>query len=512
MTGRAQGVWAGSVAALTLLLLASMLAVAVPLGLVASQIEAERQAGVALAFSELLSSALLAQGPEGTRAGLQRAPELLASLQSTSLELDELYVVDASGGTLASVAGAAPPAGDDALRAALERREQTVARVGPRWFPEAVVVTSPLGAGPVGALRVRLPVQGHGLSGLGLGAALVIPTLGLLPVVFFTGWVWLRRTLVRPIQALRDGTRRIAQGQFGHQLQVRAPAELEELRDDLNALSVSLERYRARTRRQVARLKRANAELARAQDALIRSEKLAGLGRLAAGLAHEVGNPLSAVLGFQELLAEGLEDPRLREPELERELVTRSRRELERIHRTLRQLLDYARAGPGVAEDVPPAAALEGAIATVRAVPAVRGLTVGAEAEPELPPVRIERDKLHQVLVNLLLNAADALAETRTVGGTLPGTVRLVARAVPESGRRKVEIRCEDTGPGFSAAALAHAFEPFFTSKAEGKGTGLGLATCQQVVEAAGGSIKLENRPEGGATVRIELPAAEDRA
>lgn len=487
--------WAESAGALTLLLVASMVVSTVPLGLVAAQVEAERQVGLALALSEVLSSGLATEGAAG-------AAELVAGLGPTSIELDELYVVDATGALLASAAGGAPAVPDAALRAALDRREQTVAREGPRWLPRAVVVTSPAGSAesPL-ALRLRLPVQGRLLSGLSLGAALVIPTLGLLPMVFFSGWIWLRRNLVRPIQALSDGTRRIARGQFGYQLQLEAPAELEELRDDLNALSRSLQRYRRRTRRQVTRLRRANEEIARAQDALVRSERLAGVGRIAAGLAHEVGNPLTAVIGFQELLAEGMEDPGLREPAVERELVDRSRRELERIHRTLRQLLDYARPGPGIAEDVEIAPVLEEVVGTVRAVPSARGLRLVVDAAPGLPPVRIERDKLHQVLINLLLNAADAVSGASLGAG---GEVRLVARRAEVQGM--VEIRCEDSGPGFSAEALGHAFEPFYTTKPLGQGTGLGLAMCQQVVEAAGGRISAENRPEGGACLRVLLP------
>ncbi len=477
----------------------------VPLGLIAAQVEAERQLGVALSYSELISSAVT-HGEPG-----ELDVSLLVGLQPTSLELDELYLLDASGAVLAAVEGSPPKGLDPALVAALERREQTAARIGPRWLPTAVVVTSPVGGEgtPPAALRVRLPVQGRLLSGLSLGAALFVPTLGLLPVLFFSGWVWLRRNLVRPIQALRDGTRRIARGQFGYQLQIGAPAELEELRDDLNGLSRSLRGYRRRTRRQVARLKRANAEIARAQDALVRSEKLAGVGRIAAGLAHEIGNPLTAVIGFQDLLVESMDDPGPRELAFERDLVARSRRELDRIHRILRQLLDYARPGSGMSEDVDVGAALRDAVATVRAVPAIRALDVRVEAPDALPSVRLEREKLHQVLVNLLLNAADATVETRTVGGSLRGEVRLIAGVIGEGEARQVEIRCEDSGPGFGPEAMKHAFEPFFTTKAMGKGTGLGLAMCQQVIEGAGGQISAENLEGGGACLRLRLPCAE---
>ena len=111
--------------------------------------------------------------------------------------------------------------------------------------------------------------------------------------------------------------------------------------------------------------------------------------------------------------------------------------------------------------------------------------------------VRVERDKLHQVLVNLLLNAVDALP------ADAQREVRLGARA--EAGG--VLIGCEDTGTGFSDEALRRAFEPFYSTKAVGKGTGLGLATCLHLVEAAGGWVRAENRAEGGARVLVWLPA-----
>lgn len=488
--------WAESAGALTLLLLVTLVVSTLPLGLVAAQLETERQINLAMSLTEIVTAASSAGPAQRTGAAV------LSALQATSLDVDELYLVDQTGGLVASVAGAPPGVPDQELRAALDERAQSVRRVGARWFPSAVVLTSPVDLGGTpGALRVRVPVQRRQLSWVGLLSVLVIPAVALLSIVFFSAWVWLRRNLVRPIEALRDAPRRIAQGQFGAGPSLDAPAELLDLRDDLDALSRSLRRYRRRTRRQVARLRSANADLARAQDALVRSEKLAGLGRIAAGLAHEVGNPLTAVIGFQDLLAEELDAPGR---EAQADLVRRSRRELERIHRTLRRLLDYARPGPGLVEDLPLRAALEDAVASVRAVPAVRGLRVEVEAPTDLPRVRFERDKLHQVLVNLLLNAADAIAETRTVGGSLPGRVVLRAARVGD----EVEVRCEDSGPGFSAGALGQAFEPFFTTKALGAGTGLGLAMCQHMVEAAGGQIAAENLPEGGACVRFTLPMA----
>ena len=216
-----------------------------------------------------------------------------------------------------------------------------------------------------------------------------------------------------------------------------------------------------------------------------------GVGRMAAGLAHEVGNPLSAVLGYVDLLEAGVDDPVSAE-----DMLKRSRLELNRIHRIIQSLLGYARAGSGELEVVNIDEIIADALETVRHQPVFHAVDLVSDVEPTTPDVWIESDKLHQVLVNLLLNSATA---------TPSGAVRLIAQPSPEGG---AEIRCEDNGPGFDPVALERAFEPFFTTKDVGEGTGLGLATCQQVIEGAGGSIEMYNLVEKGACVRIRLPSS----
>jgi C4-dicarboxylate-specific signal transduction histidine kinase len=295
------------------------------------------------------------------------------------------------------------------------------------------------------------------------------------------------------VERLTEGTHRIAAGEFGHMVKVDAARELQELSGALNTVSASLLAYRQRTREQVERLEQANAELRQAQEALVRSEKLAGLGRLAAGLAHEIGNPLAAVLGYMELLEQGLGDP-----ELERDMVRRAQQELGRIHGILRQLLDYARPGTGRAEEIEVGVALEEAARTVRPQRSFREVELRIHAQEGLPRLLLERDKLHQVLVNLLVNAGHAVA------GRPGAAVEL--RACREGERLRID--CLDNGHGFDPVALDRAFEPFFTTKDVGQGTGLGLATCQRVVEAAGGQVGLANQPQGGAMVSLWLPPA----
>jgi C4-dicarboxylate-specific signal transduction histidine kinase len=226
---------------------------------------------------------------------------------------------------------------------------------------------------------------------------------------------------------------------------------------------------------------------------LVRSERLASVGRLAAGLAHELGNPLAAVLGYVELLGTGLNDPAL-----EADLLRRSQLELQRIHRLLRGLLDHAHPGKEEVLLLDPTAAIEEAISRLAPQSVLQGVEMSVEFLSHRP-VRIVPEKLQQVLVNLSLNAVDAMA-----GVEVP-----VIHWQVEAARGGTEIRCIDQGTGFSDVARDQAFEPFFTTKDVGEGTGLGLFTCMQLIEAAGGSISVSNRADAGAIVTIWLPETE---
>lgn len=334
---------------------------------------------------------------------------------------------------------------------------------------------------PVAALAVRVPLAEASSPAWAVVAIHAVVAGGII-VVF--GLVLFRRSLLRPLDALREGTRRIAGGEAGVRVSEDAPAEIAELARGFNAMSVALTSYRGRTAEQLARLEAANAQLQAAQEALVRSEKLASVGRLAAGLAHELGNPLAAVRGYVELLAA---DP----PAGQEEVVRRCQIEAERMHALLRNLLDFARVEAREVAEVDVPELLREASRTVGPQAAFRGIRVESFADPGLT-VRGETAKLHQVLVNLLLNAADAGART----------IRLDATAEPDG----VAIRCADDGGGIAPGDLPRLFEPFFTTRAPGKGTGLGLAIAHRVVEQHGGRIAVHSEPGQGAVFTLHFP------
>lgn len=478
--------------ALALLTLATILLNAGVFWLLLKKTEEQRRTDFALSLSAALTSQLEVETVRQN--GASGYKKVLAAYQGSGLEADELYVVDPSMTVLAGTVGDAPRTPDAGLRAALYGKEQHTSVDGLLWGRRWVVVTTPVAPrGKVAAaLRVRMPLHLPLLPGGPAGFVLAYTVFSGSAIALF-GFSLFRRRLILPIRRLQEGTRQIADGGFGSRVQVDASREIQDLSEALNAMSESLAGYRSRSEEQVERLRAANADLRAAQEALVRSERLAGVGRLAAGLAHEVGNPLAAVLGYLELMDGGLDDP-----ELEADLVRRSQKELGRIHAIIRQLLDYSRTGAGQVEAVALGEAADEAVATVLPQPAFRGVAVTVDTGDAGPVVRVERDKLHQVLVNLLLNAGDALA------GVAEPTILVIVDTVGDEAR----LRCLDSGSGFDPVALDRAFEPFFTTREVGRGTGLGLATALQVVEQAGGRMWVANRPEGGGEVGLALPQA----
>ena len=348
-----------------------------------------------------------------------------------------------------------------------------------------VRVVAPVGSGrPVGVVTLRYPLSRVERPAWGVVAAHALFSAG---VIGLFGWVLLRRNVLEPLRKIADATARMAAGDFAAPVPTDAPTELAQIAAALATMGGALQGYQARTEEQLARLEAANRELRLAQDALVRTEKLAGVGRLAAGLAHELGNPLAAVRGYVELLVASPDAPE------NRELLRRAQLDVERMHRLLRNLLDYARGDEESVGAVDVEELVAEAARTVQHQVVFRGveIVVGASSVGTL---RGEPAKLHQVLVNLLLNAAEAGAHKVSIG---------VARTPGWVG-----IGVVDDGEGIPADHLPRLFEPFFTTRPPGQGTGLGLATALRILEQHGGRIEVESERGRGSRFVCWLPAA----
>jgi signal transduction histidine kinase len=247
-------------------------------------------------------------------------------------------------------------------------------------------------------------------------------------------------------------------------------------------------------------VRRSYEQLRFSQDLLLRQEKLASLGRLAAGFAHEINNPLSSVAGFAEALQRRAQASQIQDMEKFRDLpeyLAFIQQEVARASAIVRHLLDFARQREPRFEDLDLASLIRDTVALVSHQAAVANKRIAVEISPDLSMVQADRQMLQQVMLNLLTNALDAIEGA--------GNVRITA--LPASGQ--VEVLVEDTGCGIPPEHLAKIFDPFFTTKEVGKGTGLGLAICQGIMEQHGGSIEVRSDGLGkGTTVTIRFPVA----
>ena len=223
---------------------------------------------------------------------------------------------------------------------------------------------------------------------------------------------------------------------------------------------------------------------------LVRSEKLAGLGQLIAGVAHELNNPLTGVIGYTDLLRSEVSGQKA----VAR--VEKLANEARRMQRIVDGLLRFGRQNNSTLRSSDLGTALQDVVHLREYHLRARGIKVNMQIDPQLPPVGMGEDELKQVLLNVLNNAIDAVQES--------ARREIQIRVSDHSGR--VAIQFDDSGPGF--ADLSRAFDPFYTTKPVGKGTGLGLSICYGIVQECHGEITLANNQPNGAKVVIDLPAA----
>ncbi len=325
--------------------------------------------------------------------------------------------------------------------------------------------------------------------------------LALLTFAYFA----LTRLIVRPLDALVRAADRVASGSRFLLVPRAGASELAELGVSLQTMTERRLREEDALRAKVEELTLTTARLTEAQRQLVRSEQMASVGRLSAGLAHEIGNPLAAILGMEDLLLEGGMSA-----EEQRDFLVRMKRETERISGVIRDLLDFARpegGPPSLQMPVQPtdvASAVEDVFALVRPQkPFKAGVRLALDADSAPVRVALSAQRLTQVLLNVLLNAGAAIA-SRPGGARDEDVVTVRVRRRDTFAR----IEVDDTGPGIPASMRERVFEPFVTTKEVGEGTGLGLAVCRGVVEAAGGTIAIDDAYKSGARVVVEVPLA----
>lgn len=364
------------------------------------------------------------------------------------------------------------PSGDDEIRI-LDRRP-------PGTWAALVRIDGP--RGPTGVLALVERSEGSAEAASVWGLWLLATTLAFvlsLAGAYLFGWF----LLVRPIAATAAAARRVFKAGDPD-----LRSDLEALRTSIPVLGNRLREVQALSGRQAAELDRIRSDLSGAQATLLRTEKLASVGQLAAGIAHEIGNPIGIVLGMSELLKDGAVAP-----EDQARFAGQIHASSLRVHGILKDLLTFARPirDEGASTDV--AAIVDATTKLLEPQKRFREVALEVRMPDEPVAADIKPSQLQQILVNLLLNAADAM------GGK--GRIRVIV----EADERWVRIRVEDEGPGIPEADLGRVFDPFYSTKPPGEGTGLGLAICAQIAEVYGGGISIESVEGRGTTLTIRL-------
>ncbi len=346
----------------------------------------------------------------------------------------------------------------------------------------------------VGALALQRSLQGvaHSLwQGQKIVVLYIVVNMLLLGLLSF---FLLSKLIVRPIERLVQ----LAEQHRGQQpiwfVMESSGSEFDRLAHSLNGMLAKIEADRQTLQDTVAQLEAANQELHQRQEEMIRAEKLASVGRMAAGLAHEIGNPLGVIQGYLGLLS------RSQQTETHQDFIRRAEQEVQRVNTLIRQLLDYARVPKGKPEAFSLHSLIQAVVEMLRVQPVFRRIHLNIQAEASQDIIYADPDQLRQVLINCLLNSADAIiASSRAAEGRIHITTALLAQDT-------LGLSLQDNGSGMDSERLAVVFDPFFTSKEPGRGTGLGLSVSRSLVEQAGGSISIESRLGQGTNVFISLP------
>jgi signal transduction histidine kinase len=361
----------------------------------------------------------------------------------------------------------------------------------------AMDVVMPSGRDGVVVVRVRAEDDTTRTAQLVRGIALYMSIFALALLVF--AYFALTRTIVRPIEELARAADRIASGGRDLALPSSGAREVADLASSVRSMTARLLAEEQALRSKVDELTTTTKRLGETREQLAGSEHMASVGKLAAGVAHEIGNPIAAIMGMHDLI-----DDAETSDEVRADFLKRMRRETERIHVVVRDLLDYARPEQGLPSGRLAVASVSGviddALALVRPQKDFKSIETRLEVAPGLS-VALSPQRLTQVLLNLLLNAGAALSAGPS---DKPRTVTLRARKVDT----KVRIEVEDNGPGVPREFAPRIFDPFVTTKDVGAGTGLGLAVCRGIIEGAKGRILVDLEFTEGARFVVELPSA----
>ncbi len=340
--------------------------------------------------------------------------------------------------------------------------------------------------------EVDRSVARHTLVILGLWVGFVL-------VLALGAGALLHRKIYRPLRQLEGAADRISRGELDPQVPTAGSDEFARVGKAFNAMRQALKASRADTAQLIqtleSRVEERSQQLLAARAETVRGEKLASIGMLASGIAHELNNPLTGVLTFTTLLrkkaAAGSQDAE------DLDLVIRETRRCAGI---IRRLLDFAREKVPVKGPFDFNQVVQDTVRFVERSASLERIEVDFRPAPGMPAVHGDADLIKQVVLNILVNAEQAISG--------PGRIEVTTRILAPDGDAgpQVEVAVHDTGCGIPARNLPHIFDPFFTTKETGKGTGLGLSVSYGIVRSHGGSIEVDSTEGQGTTFRVRIP------
>ncbi len=318
-------------------------------------------------------------------------------------------------------------------------------------------------------------------------------------VLALVGIYLLSRIVVNPIHGLlrmteeyEDSESILAAGE--------APAnEIGNLTRALANMLKRLDENKRELKSHIVSLEKANKELKAAQNEIVQSEKLASVGRLAAGIAHEIGNPIGIILGYIDMIMKGDLTP-----EEEKDFLTRVEGEISRVNIIIRQLLDFSRSSKEERINLNIHPLITDTVEMLKPQSEMNKIEISLALTAKNDNVIADKNQMQQVFLNILINSIDALSEEGDV--MEDAQIHIISK----NRNGLLELEFIDNGPGISVDKIDHIFDPFFTTKDPGKGTGLGLSVCYRIIEALGGVIRAESQEGKGMIIRIDLPLNSD--
>jgi two-component system NtrC family sensor kinase len=337
----------------------------------------------------------------------------------------------------------------------------------------------------LGNILVELEFTEPDLAALSARRRLVVVGVILLVIMLFGMGAIVHGMVGRPAAALLDKMERIESGEFDMGAPRRSRDEFGVLDRGFHTMVGQLQQLY--TQMETLIRERTN-KLYETQAQVMHQEKLAGIGQLAAGVAHEIGNPLTAIDSMTQLLALESDDPNVREK------VSTIQRQVDRISEIVHSMADLSRPLPLDERFLNVNAVIHSVLALVRYDARFRHITIQTELDEEIPCVKTVEDRLFGVFLNIVLNAADAMPD----GGVLHIRSAREGNAIIASFR--------DTGHGIAPEHLDRVFDAYFTTKEAGKGTGLGLSVCRSFLRGVGGDIDVVSELDKGTTFRVRVP------